>query len=77
MANVHFLLKCDESFRKSLLSSADELATEEFDDAWRVDKRSSSVSNCSMISCISLIDLNPTFGLHPNMVEYHVQHNVT
>ena len=71
--NAHFLLKSDKSFWQSLLSNAEDyelLVVKKFDDTCSVHKKSSSVSNCSMISCSRLVDFNPTFGIHPNMVEY-------
>ena len=45
------------------------LVVEESHEARRVDKRSFSASNRSMISA-AVADFNPTFGLHPNMAEY-------
>ena len=71
--NAHFLLKSDKSFWQSLLSNAEDyelLVVKKFDDTCSVHKKSFSVSNCLMTSCNRLIDVNPTFGLYPNMAEY-------
>ena len=65
--NAHFLLTSDKSFWQSLLLNAEDyelLVVKKFDDTCSVHKKSSSVSNCSMISCSRLVDFNPTFGIH-------------